>query len=65
MHPPVTIVLGGACVRAIFSDAYGDRRLPLCEAQIALEGPGATIVSGSDRRLTTMGKAVTRIGDPP
>lgn len=51
------ISLGGGRVRVVLSNEYGDLPLVIGEAHVALAGPGATTIPGSDRRLTFGGQA--------
>lgn len=57
------ISLGGHRVRIVLSNEYGTRPLRIGAAHIALAGPGAAIVAGSDRALTFDGQTAMTI--PP
>jgi lysophospholipase L1-like esterase len=57
------VSVGGARVRIVLSNEYGDRPLVIGAAHVALAGDGAAIEGGSDRVLTFGGKASVTV--PP
>src|SRR6185312_16334072 len=59
----VHVSVGGRAVRVELSNAYGTAPLVIGEARIAHTASGATIVDGSDRRLTFGGQ--TQVTIPP
>ena len=59
MNPRIS--LGGERLRVRISNAYGNRRLAIGAARIALRDKGPGIVPGSDRKLTFGGSDGTAI----
>jgi lysophospholipase L1-like esterase len=55
------VSIGGSSVRVRISNAYGAHKLAIGGAHLALRGPGATIVPGSDRPLTFNGSPSSTI----
>ena len=55
------VSIGGNKIRVRLSNAYGNHKLTIGAATVALRGSGSEIIRGSDQQLTFNGKLTTKI----